>query len=152
MLHLLPGHPRGAMRAALLLVAALLAAGCSDDEPQAVDPSRAPQKNAHFHEVIEVDQSGFKPTHARVLVGGNVTFVNRDPDHTNYHSAESDGLFKSTASYNEPTAFQTHSLTWNEPYTIPFHKPGTYKYLCTFHSDMTGIIAVLTRTPKPVNQ
>jgi plastocyanin len=140
--------PRTAL-AALLLAIALIAPGCADDaDSTPVDPSQQIQKDAQFHEIVEVDANGFTPAKARVLVGGDVTFINRDTDPRNYHSAESEGLFKPTKFYDEDTSFDTHSLTWNEPYTVVLHKPGTYEYVCTFHKDMKGIIDVFTRTPE----
>ena len=132
--------------ATLAVAAVLLSSGCSNDDSPTIDPSRTLQKNARFHQVVEIYDSGFKPRNTRLLVGGSVTFVNRDPD--NDHNAQSDGLFKATKAHPEQTAFDTHLLTWNEPYTITFHHYGTHEYVCTFHSDMKGTVDVFTRTPE----
>ena len=131
----------------VMLAIVLLGAGCgNDDDPPKVDPSRAVQKNAKFHQVIEISKAGFKPANARILVGGSVTFVNRDPD--NYHTAASDGLFKVTKAHDEQTAFDTHLLTWNEPFTVTLTHYGTLEYVCTMDSSMKGTIDVFTRSPE----
>ena len=77
-----------------------------------------------------------------LLQARSITFVNRDkvlPHTAQTNSSES-------PTWNEETDFDTHALTWGEPYTVTFHKPGSFDYHCSFHNSMKGTVEVLTRT------
>lgn len=70
----------------------------------------------------------FSPGSVTIQAGGTVTFVNDDDDE---HSATStDG------------AFDTGTLSPGEERAQRFPTPGTFAFLCVFHSDMTGEVVV----------
>jgi plastocyanin len=87
--------------------------------------------NPPFKARVEITANGYKPRHVRILVGGSVTFVNMDE--TELHTAETKDLPEGATDNNE---FDTHSLTWEEPYTVIFHKPETVKYFDALDSDV----------------
>jgi hypothetical protein len=70
----------------------------------------------------------FSPPTVTIEAGGTVTFLNDDDDQ---HTATSiDG------------AFDTGTLSPGERRQQQFANPGTYAFLCAFHSGMTGEIVV----------
>jgi plastocyanin len=136
---------RGSLRVGSVVVAlasVVIAAGCSDEngtEAAAYEDGPAP-----FERSVTMSSSGYHPAKVRVLVGGSITFVNHDP--TTLHSAET------FAGYNNPKSsedytFNTRTLTWEEPYTIEFHNPGTYTYFCAIDGRMQGEVEVVMREP-----
>lgn len=117
---------------------ALSIAGCSD-EP---DDAKIRMKNpAPFKTTVNVTRRGYQPARTQVLVGGSVTFVNRDTELPHTAQTNSSG----SPTWDEETDFDTHALTWGEPYTATFHKPGVFEYYCSFHSSMKGTVEVITR-------
>lgn len=126
------------MRVALACLAALAAGlgGCGDDDgrSQARDPLNPPFKTR-----VAITADGYRPAHARVLLGGQITFVNLDK--TQARTAETDGLTASTVT--DSNEFDTHTLLWEEPYTVTFHKPGTIKYHSSLGPPMTGTVTVV---------
>lgn len=70
----------------------------------------------------------FSPATSTVKPGSTVTWTNLDDEP---HTVLSDsGLFKSGA------------LDTNESFSFRFDKPGTYRFTCSIHPRMTGIIVV----------
>ena len=126
-----------------LIVLVVALAGCGDgggdDDAQAERSQTAP-----FERTVSIADKRYSPARARILVGGSITWVNRDPDAG--HTAESDAPDVEPEPWLEKTDFDTHTLTWREPYTVTFHKPGTYEYHCSFH-DMKGVVEVVQRFP-----
>jgi len=133
---------------ATALVAALVAGGCGDEPP---DEQASPRDTAH---VVRITDDGFSPAALRVAVGDRVTFVNRSKEQ--YHTAVAD-----PRSVIEPTpepgpadhsgkdvnhahrrGFATHVLFPGEPQTIVFHARREFRYLCTFHPRMKGVVDV----------
>ncbi len=133
---------------AVLVLAVALAAGCGDsdgdDGKASSDASAAASTEGDppFRARVEITKDGYKPRHVRILVGGTVTFVNVDKEGT--HTAETGDI--STTTLTDSNEFDTHTLTWEEPYTITFHKPESVKYYDSF-SDMTGTVEAVPRTP-----
>jgi plastocyanin len=84
----------------------------------------------------------FLPGTVTIAAGGTVTFRNDDDDE---HTATGTG-----------GSFDTGTLSPGESKRQRFTEPGTYAFLCAFHSDMTGEVVVKpatgsapTTTPKP---
>ncbi len=127
-------------------VAAVLVAGCGGDgdEGSAGEKTVAnvtgDYENPPMHARVEITEKGYRPKHARILVGGTVTFVNMDPN--NPYTAETKDLPEGTSDNNE---FDTHTLTWEEPYTVTFHKPEKVTYFNSFDSTMTGTVEAVSK-------
>lgn len=134
----------------LALVAVLavsLGAGCGgDDDGAAADDTRASTdawktsyRNPPFRVRVEITKDGYKPKNVKVLLGGTVTFINMDE--TELHTAETVQTPEGVSDDNE---FDTHSLSWEEPYEVTFHKPGTIKYFDSL-SDFEGSVEALAK-------
>ena len=84
---------------------------------------------AHAAEaVIEIINFSFTPPLVTIPVGTTVTWVNRDDEpHT---VLEGDKLFKS------------HALDTGDKFSFTFSTPGTFKYFCTIHAHMVGMVVV----------
>ena len=81
--------------------------------------------------VIELKAFTFAPTALTVAAGTAVAWKNLDPEpHT---VASLDGAFRSGA------------LDQGDSFTFTFAKPGTYRYVCSIHPQMTGTIIVTAR-------
>lgn len=81
--------------------------------------------------VVELKQFMFGPSTVTVVAGTTVAWKNLDPEpHT---VASLDGAFRSGA------------LDQGDSFTFTFTKPGTYRYVCSIHPQMTGTIAVTAR-------
>jgi plastocyanin len=126
--------------AALAVVGTLIAAGCGADSGASGDAS---EQAVPFKRTVNITHTRFEPARATVLVGGTVTWVNRDP--VQGHTAETSNPRYRDLTGGENQAFDTHTLTWNEPYTVTFHKPGSFDYHCSLDPRMKGDVQVVTR-------
>jgi plastocyanin len=78
---------------------------------------------------IEVKNFMFGPQTLTVSAGSTVIWTNLDQEP---HTIASDaGLFRSNA------------IDTNETFSFRFDKPGTYRYLCTLHPQMLGVVVVV---------
>ena len=79
---------------------------------------------------VHIDNFTFGPGELRIKAGTSVTWTNRDDiPHT-------------VADATDPK--QTHSppLDTGDSYTRRFDKPGAYRYFCTLHPTMQGVVIV----------
>ena len=77
---------------------------------------------------VKIDNFTFTDSSITVLVGTEVTWVNRDDiPHT---VMSDDGAFRSKA------------LDTDDNYSFKFGKAGTYHYFCSIHPKMTGEVVV----------
>lgn len=119
-----------------LALSAAVIAGCGG-----TGKSKDSDKNPPFRARVEITKEGYRPRHVKILVGGSVTFVNLDK--SSDHTAETGDLPDGASDNNE---FDTHTLTWEEPYTVTFHKPEVVEYYSSFDSEMRGTVeAVIKR-------
>jgi plastocyanin len=128
---------------ALAVTLALAIGGCGSAQSASQDPDdgqRAPAKVT-----VDVYPNGYRPAEAEVLVGGSITWIGRD--RAGEHTAETDRGRYANLPGGENQDFDTHTLTWGEPYTVTFHKPGTYSYHCSFHFGMKGTVTAVERVP-----
>jgi len=86
-----------------------------------IGPARA-QENA-----VHIDNFTFQPAELTVKVGTTVTWINRDDIP---HLVVSAGKFKSKA------------LDSDDKFSFTFTEAGDYKYFCSLHPQMTGLIKV----------
>ncbi|GAF92129.1 unnamed protein product, partial [marine sediment metagenome] len=112
--------------------------GCGGDDakPQAKDP-----RNPPFKTRVNITKDGYRPSHVKILLGGQITFVNLDKAAA--HTAETDGSTESEVT--DSNEFDTHTLNWEEPYTVTFHKPGMIDFHSSFDSEMKGTVEVLAK-------
>lgn len=128
-----------ALASALVLVGAAVA-GCGSGEQKtpaggAEAPKAAPKASGPAKQAVKVsiDDLEYKPAAVRVKAGGTVTFTNAEKP---LHTAETrDGR-------PSPATFDTMRLEKGDSKTVTFEKPGTYNYICGFHSFMTGTVEV----------
>lgn len=76
---------------------------------------------------VSIGDDFYQPTSIRIAVGGTVTFRNAGGDE---HSATSSG-------------FDTGVLSGGASVRKTFKAPGTFAFLCVFHSDMRGTVEVV---------
>ena len=70
----------------------------------------------------------FAPVSLTVKAGDTVTWRNMDEEP---HTVVS-----------ETALFRSGALDTNDAFTFTFDKPGTYKFVCSIHPQMTGTIVV----------
>lgn len=102
------------------LLAVFLFTACEEDNEGSKE---GPGDNEVWMENI-----AFNPQEKSVPVGTTVKWINKDDvDHT---VTSSDGLFDSG------------NIAGGETYEYTFDSTGTYDYVCTLHSGMTGTVIV----------
>ena len=116
--------------AALLLASAKLANDMAPPAapatPAAVSaPAADPAKTAN---VITISNFTFAPNNLSAPAGTTVTWTNNDD--TIHRVMITDLKVKSNA------------LDTGDSFSYKFDKPGTYKYFCTMHPVMTGVVVV----------
>jgi plastocyanin len=129
---------------AAVAVTVAVVVGCGDDEDasgdnKATSASEATE-NPPMHARVEITKDGYKPRHLTILVGGTVTFVNVNK--TRWNNAKTGDLPDVATDTNE---FNTHTLTWEEPYKIYFHKPEKVTYFNALDSEMTGTVEAVPK-------
>jgi plastocyanin len=76
---------------------------------------------------VMIDNFTFEPAQVTIKVGTTVTWKNRDDIP---HTVVSAGKFRSK------------TLDTDDSYSFTFTSPGDYKYFCSLHPHMTGMIKV----------
>ena len=77
---------------------------------------------------VTIKNFDYAPMALNIAAGTTVVWKNLDGEpHT---IASLDGLFRSQA------------LDQNDSFRFTFDKPGTYKYICSIHPKMTGVVTV----------
>lgn len=86
-------------------------------------PAWAEEKKIEIHEYL------FVPANLTITVGTKVTWINHDEvPHT---------VNATDKKFNSP------ALDTDEVFSTTFTEPGTYRYFCRLHSQMTGTITVV---------
>jgi plastocyanin len=115
----------GVAAAANAAKAANAPTAAAEPAPQEVAP-REPAPLAPAQ--IVISDFMFQPATVTVKAGTSITWVNKDDEP---HTVRSDaGLFASGA------------LDTNEKFSFRFDRPGTYRFVCSIHPQMVGIIVV----------
>jgi plastocyanin len=118
-----------------LLLTGATAAGATTRAPTTSTASVKAAKPA----MVPIKQNAFTPSTLTVTVDQKVTWTNEDDvPHT---------VTTTTA----PVRFDSGTFAKGKSFTYTFTQPGTYKYYCAVHPDMTGEVAVLEKgaAPKP---
>ena len=76
---------------------------------------------------MKIDNFSFGPQTVTVAVGSNVTWTNRDDIP---HTVVCAGKFRSK------------TMDTDDTFSFTFAAPGEYKYFCSLHPHMTGMIKV----------
>lgn len=84
---------------------------------------------AAANEVV-IDDFRFGPAALTVPVGTKVTWVNDDSDP---HTVTSEA---------DPKLLKSPALDTGESFAFTFDKPGTYRYFCSIHPHMQGVVIV----------
>lgn len=80
-------------------------------------------------EAIAIEDFAFSPDTLTIAAGSTVTWTNND---SSAHTVTSDdGEF-----------LDSGTLVQGDTYTVTFDTPGTYTYICAFHTSMAGMIIV----------
>jgi plastocyanin len=79
---------------------------------------------------VVIDDFAFGPAALTVAAGTRVEWTNRDGEPHTVVSADTPARFKSDA------------LDTGDRFAVVFDKPGTYKYFCSVHPQMTGAVVV----------
>jgi amicyanin len=79
---------------------------------------------------VKIGNFTFAPQELRVKVGTKVTWTNEDDIP---HTVVSPGQLRS------------QPLDTDQTFSFTFTKPGTYKYFCSLHPHMTGVIVIESR-------
>jgi plastocyanin len=84
---------------------------------------------------VEIDNFDFSPMTVTVTPGTTITWTNHDDiPHT-------------VVSADDPSLFKSPPLDTDDAYSMTFVKPGTYKYFCSVHPKMVGMIVVKESRP-----
>lgn len=79
---------------------------------------------------VNIDNFSFSPARITVAPGTKVTWANRDDiPHTVTDAAS-------------PKAFKSPPLDTDDQFTYVFSAPGTYRYFCSLHPHMQGVVVV----------
>ena len=79
---------------------------------------------------IAIRNYSFDPGVMKIAAGATVTWINRDGDVHTIKSQEG------------PEAFQSPALDSGGRYSFTFRHRGTYRYICSVHPFMHGVIVV----------
>jgi plastocyanin len=116
--------PRTRVAAGWLLLPCLLAAWLA---PVGARPARAADP-AGPAATIEIRDFAFTPRTLTIAAGTTVTWRNHDPEP---HTVRGDAEF-----------LRSGALDQDENYSVRFDKPGTYRYGCSIHPQMSATIIV----------
>ncbi len=119
-----PGRAaRVALAVALCLASSLLLAGLV---------GRPAEVSAHpTQPIVEIQNSAFVPQVLVLTPGATVRWVNRDRmQHT-------------VVGLDHASALRSPELNVGEEFEFTFNEPGTYRYVCSIHPNMTGEIRVV---------
>lgn len=113
-----------------ILAAAAVVLTCSAAGMRSRDAAAAAPITPTGRPVITIHGYSFDPTVMKVAPGATVTWINRDGD---VHTIKTlDG----------PQAFHSPALDTGGHFSFTFHRAGTYRYVCSVHPYMHGVIVV----------
>jgi len=119
-----------ALTAAMLALAACPALAHDMDHGGMMKPAASTQSAAIEPNTVAIDNFAFGPNSITVPVGTTVTWINQDDEP---HTVVNTG---------NPRLFKSGALDTGNKFSFTFDKPGTYRYFCSLHPHMTGVIVV----------
>ena len=119
-----------AIAAAILAAMTCPALAQDMDHGGMTKPAASAQSAAVEADTIAIDNFAFGPNSMTVPVGTTVTWINQDDEPHTVVNAGNPRLFKSGA------------LDTGNKFSVTFDQPGTYRYFCSLHPHMTGVIVV----------
>jgi len=120
--------------AALVLVAVILVAVAMFALTFHRNANPAPATNAVHISIIPGAASyatGYEPDNITVVIGVNNTVIWTNNDNEPHTVTASDG------------SFDSGNMNPGATFTYTFTKPGSYTYICTYHTWMRGYVTVL---------
>jgi plastocyanin len=112
----------------VFMVLSVILAACSTAAPAAAVETKPGVVSGSGSANVEMKGFAFSPKELTVKVGTKVTWTNMDS--AGHDVKASDGSWGSG------------TLTNGQTFSMVFDKEGTFAYVCTFHSGMTGTIIV----------
>jgi plastocyanin len=131
------------MRFPVLVVACValaVPAGCGGDDNGGGSADKAPASKAKTTSSgpqkpeVTMKDIAFKPTELDVKKGATVTWTNEDSVGHDVHSSGGPGPKFASGSAG--------GLAKGDTFKHTFTKPGTYDYVCSVHSNMSGFVIV----------
>ncbi|MFN7140957.1 MAG: plastocyanin/azurin family copper-binding protein, partial [Limisphaerales bacterium] len=101
------------------------------------DPYRLPQGEKKLR--VKIIGNSFYPKVAEVPVGTTIEWTNEEV--FTFFEGEFSGMHD-VKTYEGPEDFWSPMLGHAEKWSVTLNKPGEYKYICTPHPYMEGIIRV----------
>ncbi len=146
---------------ALLTAPIGCAGGAEGDDAEKLDkpaPRAGPPPSSGPRHVVWTMRDEYLPRTLTIEAGDRIAFENRSKfphtakdDRRGYidPSPGSDATDHSGADVNYASAkgFATHALLPGEAQIVVFRVARTYRYHCSFHPDMKGVVKVVTDTP-----
>src|SRR5512138_443392 len=120
----------GTLALSVILVLAILAAGCTGQNPPSA-PAATPAPAGGGPDTITIRNFAFSPSPQTVKAGTTVTWENRDGVS---HAIASDA--------GAPEEFRSGTLADGSSFTFTFANTGTYAYHCSIHPSMKGTVIV----------
>jgi plastocyanin len=122
---------------ATVLVVVLGACGSSSkSNANEVKPPQPVDRRGQKSVTVDAQNNAFSPQVITVSPGTTVTWTNRDQEAHN-HKKQSD-----VADFGGTFGVNVGDFGPGKTYSYTFDKPGTYAYMCTIHSLMTGTVIV----------
>lgn len=120
--------PIGVVLIVMLTVALVGVTGCAarqSPSPSSEGPAREAKPSAGGV-AVSIQNHSFSPRNVTVRVGDTVTWTNKD----------------NTTHTVTGTGFVSGQLAPGQTYSHKFDAAGTYQYLCSIHTTMSGIVVV----------
>lgn len=122
--------PARALIAAALLTPASMAGAQSLPAPVQVAPAAAEAGPVATEATVTIDNFTFTPAQLTVAKGTRVVWINRDD------------IPHLIVSADDPRAMRSPPLDTDDQFAFTFAAPGTYRYFCSLHPHMQGVVVV----------
>ena len=125
-----------------LLIAALLATGCSPEEPASGMPANPAQDSI----TVDIADFAFAPAELEIEQGDTVTWTNEDDIAHTVTSGRAKKQGVPGVSKNRDAApdgvFDSGTMELNDTFEFTFDESGTFTYFCAIHAGMAARVVV----------